>query len=142
MEARKAPQLRRAVRQPEPASRPSVMPFGLNYLRAAAVLDKAFLRTLGFETVISDVSTRDMYMKGQHSIPSDTVCYPAKLMHGHIENLLEKGVDAIFYPCMTYNLDEGRASNCYNCPVVAYYPGAAQGQRLRAHGLRFHDAVF
>ena len=77
---------------------------------------------LGFETVISDVSTRDMYMKGQHSIPSDTVCYPAKLMHGHIENLLEKGVDAIFYPCMTYNLDEGRASNCYNCPVVAYYP--------------------
>ena len=63
-----------------------------------------------------------MYMKGQHSIPSDTVCYPAKLMHGHIENLLEKGVDAIFYPCMTYNLDEGRASNCYNCPVVAYYP--------------------
>ena len=52
-----------------------------------------------------------MYMQGQHSIPSDTVCYPAKLMHGHIENLLEKGVDAIFYPCMTYNLDEERATN-------------------------------
>ena len=65
-------------------------------------------------------------MKGQHSIPSDTVCYPAKLMHGHIENLLEKGVDAIFYPCMTYNLDEGRATNCYNCPVVAYYPELLQ----------------
>src|SRR5699024_5518287 len=81
-----------------------------------------FLRALGFETVLSDVSTRDMYMQGQHSIPSDTVCYPAKLMHGHIENLLEKGVDSIFYPCMTYNLDEGRATNCYNCPVVAYYP--------------------
>ena len=63
-----------------------------------------------------------MYMQGQHSIPSDTVCYPAKLMHGHIENLLEKGVDAIFYPCMTYNLDEERATNHYNCPVVAYYP--------------------
>ncbi len=72
--------------------------------------------------MLSDVSTRDMYMQGQHSIPSDTVCYPAKLMHGHIENLLEKGVDSIFYPCMTYNLDEGRATNCYNCPVVAYYP--------------------
>lgn len=43
-------------------------------------------------------------------------------MHGHIENLLDKGVDAIFYPCMTYNIDEGRATNCYNCPVVAYYP--------------------
>lgn len=97
------------------------LPFGLNYFELLPFWTK-FLRTLGFETVISDVSTRDMYMKGQHSIPSDTVCYPAKLMHGHIENLLEKGVDAIFYPCMTYNLDEGRASNCYNCPVVAYYP--------------------
>ena len=97
------------------------LPFGLNYFELLPFWTK-FLRTLGFETVISDVSTRDMYMKGQHSIPSDTVCYPAKLMHGHIENLLEKGVDAIFYPCMTYNRDEGRASNCYNCPVVAYYP--------------------
>ena len=97
------------------------LPFGLNFFELLPFWTK-LLRTLGFETVISDVSTRDMYMKGQHSIPSDTVCYPAKLMHGHIENLLEKGVDAIFYPCMTYNLDEGRASNCYNCPVVAYYP--------------------
>ena len=49
-----------------------------------------FLRALGFETVLSDVSTRDMSYAGS-SIPSDTVCYPAKLMHGHIENLLDKG---------------------------------------------------
>ena len=97
------------------------LPFGLNFYELTPFWT-TFLRTLGFETVLSDVSTRDMYMKGQHSIPSDTVCYPAKLMHGHIENLLDKGVDAIFYPCMTYNLDEGRATNCYNCPVVAYYP--------------------
>ena len=97
------------------------LPFGLNYYELLPFWT-TFLRSLGFETVLSDVSTRDMYMQGQHSIPSDTVCYPAKLMHGHIENLLEKGVDAIFYPCMTYNLDEGRATNCYNCPVVAYYP--------------------
>ena len=97
------------------------LPFGLNNFELLPFWT-AFLRKLGFETVLSDVSTRDMYMQGQHSIPSDTVCYPAKLMHGHIENLLEKGVDAIFYPCMTYNLDEERASNHYNCPVVAYYP--------------------
>ena len=97
------------------------MPFGLNFYELLPFWT-TFLRALGFETVLSDVSTRDMYMQGQHSIPSDTVCYPAKLMHGHIENLLEKGVDSIFYPCMTYNLDEGRATNCYNCPVVAYYP--------------------
>ena len=97
------------------------LPFGLNNFELLPFWT-AFLRKLGFETVLSDVSTRDIYMQGQHSIPSDTVCYPAKLMHGHIENLLEKGVDAIFYPCMTYNLDEERASNHYNCPVVAYYP--------------------
>ena len=97
------------------------LPFGLNFYELTPFWT-TFLRTLGFGPVLSDVSTRDMYMQGQHSIPSDTVCYPAKLMHGHIENLLEKGVDAIFYPCMTYNLDEGRATNCYNCPVVAYYP--------------------
>ena len=97
------------------------LPFGLNNFELLPFWT-AFLRKLGFETVLSDVSTRDMYMQGQHSIPSDTVCYPAKLLHGHIENLLEKGVDAIFYPCMTYNLDEERATNHYNCPVVAYYP--------------------
>lgn len=78
--------------------------------------------SLGFRTVISDESSRDMYYLGQHTIPSDTVCYPAKLTHGHIENLLNKGVDFIFYPCMSYNIDEGNSDNHFNCPVVAYYP--------------------
>ena len=56
------------------------------------------------------------------TIPSDTVCYPAKLLHGHVEALVEEGVDAIWYPCMSYNNDEGIGDNHYNCPVVAYYP--------------------
>ena len=77
---------------------------------------------LGFEVVLSEESTRETYYKGQQTIPSDTVCYPAKLAHGHIESLLEKGVDFIFYPCMSYNVDEGGSDNHYNCPVVAYYP--------------------
>lgn len=81
-----------------------------------------FFTSLGFETVISDESSRDMYYLGQHTIPSDTVCYPAKLAHGHVEDLLNKGVDFIFYPCMSYNIDEGDSDNHYNCPVVAYYP--------------------
>lgn len=80
------------------------------------------LTQLGFEVVFSEQSTRDTYYKGQQTIPSDTVCYPAKLCHGHIESLLEKGVDFIFYPCMSYNIDEGDSDNHYNCPVVAYYP--------------------
>ncbi len=78
--------------------------------------------SLGFEVVLSEESTRETYYKGQQTIPSDTVCYPAKLAHGHIESLLEKGVDFIFYPCMSYNIDEGENDNHYNCPVVAYYP--------------------
>jgi len=82
----------------------------------------AFFTELGFEVRVSTESTRDTYYKGQHTIPSDTVCYPAKLVHGHIEELLEMDVDAIFYPCMSYNFDEGKGDNCYNCPVVAYYP--------------------
>lgn len=97
------------------------IPFGLNMLELYPFW-VTFLTELGFEVVRSDISTRELYQKGQHSIPSDTACYPAKLMHGHIDNLLSKNVDAIFYPCMTYNLDEKRSDNCYNCPVVAYYP--------------------
>jgi predicted CoA-substrate-specific enzyme activase len=83
---------------------------------------KTFFNELGMEIVISEESTRNTYYKGQHTIPSDTVCYPAKLAHGHIQSLLEKNVDFIFYPCMSYNIDEGQSDNHYNCPVVAYYP--------------------
>ena len=83
--------------------------------------------SLGFEVVCSGFSTRKLYQKGQFSIPSDTVCYPAKLMHGHIETLLDQGVDAIFYPCLTYNINENKGDNFYNCPVVAYYSELLQG---------------
>lgn len=93
--------------------------------------------TLGFRTIISDESSRDMYYLGQHTIPSDTVCYPAKLAHGHIENLLDKGADFVFYPCMSYNLDEGSSDNHFNCPVVAYYP-----ELLKANNPRLNDENF
>ena len=76
---------------------------------------------LGFDVVCSGFSTRKIYTKGQFSIPSDTVCYPAKIMHGHIETLLEQGVDAVFYPCLSYNINEEHGDNYYNCPIVAYY---------------------
>ena len=77
--------------------------------------------SLGFRVYASEQSTRHTYEKGQFSIPSDTACYPAKLMHGHIEELIAAGMDMIFYPCLTYNVDEKSADNHYNCPVVAYY---------------------
>ena len=81
-----------------------------------------FFNELGIKVVLSDHSTKGLYLKGQHTIPSDTACYPAKISHGHIENLLDKGVKNIFYPCMTFNFDEGISDNNFNCPVVAYYP--------------------
>ncbi|MGN0665570.1 MAG: acyl-CoA dehydratase activase [Huintestinicola sp.] len=82
----------------------------------------ALFNELGFKVIVSEESSRDIYYKGQHTIPSDTVCYPAKLAHGHVVSLLEKGADIIFYPCESYNFDEGGSDNHYNCPVVAYYP--------------------
>ncbi|MDY2847637.1 MAG: acyl-CoA dehydratase activase [Oscillospiraceae bacterium] len=97
------------------------LPLVLNYYEQLPFWHKVF-ETLGFETIISSESSRKMYYKGQHTIPSDTVCYPAKLAHGHIIDLLEKGADFIFYPCESYNIDEGHSDNHYNCPVVAYYP--------------------
>lgn len=95
------------------------------------------LTDLGFEVIISEESTRDIYYKGQHTIPSDTVCYPAKLAHGHILSLLERGADFIFYPCESYNIDEGQSDNHYNCPVVAYYP-----ELLKANTTELNDDNF
>ena len=77
---------------------------------------------LGFEVHSSGFSDRHTYQQGQYSIPSDTVCYPAKLVHGHIEKLIKEKYDAIFYPCMSYNFDEKMGDNHFNCPIVAYYP--------------------
>ena len=97
------------------------IPFGLNMYENLPFW-YTFFTKLNFEVVLSPESSRKLYLKGQHTIPSDTVCYPAKLLHGHVEALVEAGVDAIWYPCMSYNNDEGIGDNHYNCPVVAYYP--------------------
>ena len=82
---------------------------------------------LGFTVKTSPVSSRALYQEGQATIPSDTACFPAKLAHGHIAELVKMGVDAIFYPCMSYNIDEHLGDNHYNCPVVAYYPEVLEG---------------
>jgi len=97
------------------------LPFGLNTYENLPFWH-TFFTELGFEVVLSPESTRAVYRLGQHTIPSDTVCYPAKLMHGHVLELMNAGVDTIFYPCMPYNFDEGLGDNNFNCPVVAYYP--------------------
>lgn len=81
-----------------------------------------FFTNLGFRVILSDKSTRKTYEKGMESMPSESVCYPAKIAHGHIENLIEKGITTIFYPCMPYSRKEyEKADNHYNCPIVISY---------------------
>ena len=97
----------------------------------------AFFTSLGFQVIVSPFSNRKLYQAGQGSIPSDTVCFPAKLTHGHIMALLKKDVDVIFYPCMSYNIDEGLGDNHYNCPVVAYYPEVLAGNIRELEDTKF-----
>lgn len=97
------------------------MPLGLNVYEMYPFW-AAFWNHLGYRLLLSPFGSKQLFTKGQYTIPSDTICYPAKLIHGHIEWLLEKDVNFIFYPCLSYNFDEEISDNHYNCPVVAYYP--------------------
>ncbi len=112
------------------------IPLGLNMIENLPFWH-AFLTSLGFEVVVSPISTRQTYNLGRYTIPSDTVCYPAKLVHGHIEWLLQQGIDTIFYPCLTYNFDEHKGDNHYNCPVVAYYPESLHANIAALKNIRF-----
>ena len=81
-----------------------------------------FFTNLGFRVIISEKSTRKTYEKGMESMPSESVCYPAKLSHGHVISLLERGIKTIFYPCIPYSRKEYKeADNHYNCPIVISY---------------------
>ncbi len=81
-----------------------------------------FFTKLGYQVVLSPVSSRKIYELGIESIPSESECYPAKLVHGHISWLIHKEVPYIFYPCVPYEHREDEASgNHYNCPIVTSY---------------------
>ncbi len=99
------------------------------------------LTSLGYQVVLSAKSDAKLYYKGMATVPSDSLCYPAKLAHGHIMDLVEQGVDRIFYPCEPYNMpDEVNASdNHYNCPIVASYAENIRGNMdiLREKNIRF-----
>jgi len=122
------------IREP---GKPTVgIPLGLNVYELLP-LWHTFFKNMGFNVIVSPFSTRETFTLGQHTIPSDTVCYPAKLMHGHVEKLLDRHPDAIFYPDMTYNTDEKTGVNHFNCPVVAYYP-----QVLKLNVARLKETKF
>ncbi|KGM99507.1 2-hydroxyglutaryl-CoA dehydratase [Clostridium botulinum] len=82
-----------------------------------------FFNELGFRVEISRRSSKDVYQLGMETIPSESVCYPAKLVHGHIMDLIKKDVDMIFYPCIPFDKKEQEgADNNYSCPIVTSYP--------------------
>lgn len=117
------------------------IPFGLNMYENLPFWFALFTQ-LNFKVVLSGESSRKLYLKGQSTIPSDTVCYPAKLLHGHVQTLAEQTLDAIFYPCLPYNVDEGISDNNYNCPVVAYYPELLQGNVPTLRQVRYLAPYF
>ena len=81
-----------------------------------------FFTKLNYEVVLSPTSTRNTHELGIESIPSESECYPAKMVHGHVTWLLKKGIKFIFYPCIPYERNEfPDAVNHYNCPIVTSY---------------------
>ena len=117
------------------------LPMGLNMYEMYPFWNTLF-RELGFRVKMSGFSNRALYLTGQGTIPSDTVCFPAKMIHGHIQKLIEMGVDAIFYPCQTYNFDEKKAKNHFNCAVIAGYPEVIGANTLNFGNVRYiHDYV-
>ncbi|MEG0805378.1 MAG: acyl-CoA dehydratase activase-related protein [Lachnospiraceae bacterium] len=82
-----------------------------------------FFTNLGFRVILSPASNRKIYEMGIESIPSESECYPAKLVHGHVAWLIKEKVDCIFYPCIPYERNEfPDSNNHYNCPIVTSYP--------------------
>ena len=99
-----------------------------------------FFKELGYRTVLSPKSTRQIYELGIESIPSESECYPAKLAHGHVEWLIRQGLTYIFYPCVPYERNETpEAGNHYNCPMVTSY---AENIKNNVESLTDHKVHF
>lgn len=104
-----------------------------------------FFKELGFRTVLSPQSTRQIYELGIETIPSESECYPAKLVHGHIEWLIKQGIEYIFYPCIPYERNESPdAGNHFNCPMVTSYAENIKNnvESLTEHRIQFSNPFF
>ena len=101
-----------------------------------------FFTRLGYQVVLSPPSSRAVYEKGLESMPSESVCYPAKLAHGHVMELINAGVDMIFYPSVVYEKQEfDEAHGCFNCPIVVSYPEVLRTNvdELEERGIAFRN---
>ncbi|MDO4582005.1 MAG: acyl-CoA dehydratase activase-related protein [Bacillota bacterium] len=99
-----------------------------------------FFTKLGYRVILSPPSSRQLFDSGIETMPSESVCYPARLAHGHVTALLQAGIKRIFYPCIPAEVDEGLGGdNHYNCPIVATYPEVLRNNMLdlQAEGISF-----
>ncbi len=93
---------------------------------------------LGFRVVLSPKSSKDMYTLGIESIPSESACYPAKIVHGHVKHLIDNGVKFVFYPSVNYEVKEHKDSgNHFNCPVVASYSEVIKNNMEEVSSVKF-----
>lgn len=99
-----------------------------------------FFTELGFRVELSPDSSKAVYEQGIETMPSESVCYPGKLVHGHIVSLINQGCTTIFYPCISFAAKEApNADNHFNCPIVASYPEVIKNnvERLREENITF-----
>lgn len=104
-----------------------------------------FFNELGFRVMLSPKSSRKIYEMGIESIPSESACYPAKLVHGHIKWLIDNGAKFIFYPCVAYERKEiDKADSNYNCPIVTSYPENIKNnvEEIREQNIDFRNPFF
>ncbi len=80
-----------------------------------------FFTKLGFRVVLSEESSKAVYEKGMQTVPSETLCYPAKLANGHVQSLIDSGIKTIFYPSILFET-ENKNEKKYSCPVITSYP--------------------
>lgn len=104
-----------------------------------------FFTELGYSVKLSPKSSRQVYELGIESIPSESACYPAKIVHGHIKSLIDDGVKFIFYPCVAYEkMEVAGADNTYNCPIVTSYPENIKNnvEEIRELNIDFRNPFF
>ena len=104
-----------------------------------------FFTELGYSVRLSPKSSREVYENGIESIPSEAVCYPAKIVHGHIKSLIDSGIRFIFYPCVAYERKEIKdADNHFNCPIVTSYPENIKNnvEEIRTLDIDFRNPFF
>lgn len=132
--------------KPAPSLRPKRIRIGLP--RALNLFEslpfwRTLLSDLGFEVVLSPPTTSQLYQAGIGTLMSDSLCLPAKVVHGHVLQLIGQRVDHIFHPQVVYELPEGQALNSFNCPIVTGYPEVIRSaiDPLANHGVPYHAPV-